>query len=97
MDPIRQALQAEAERRGMGQAPSSAGVGAPAAQAPAGQNPLAARGMIAPQQQPNQTPAMPSAGDPFAGASQMMNGAAHQGGTMIEKALIKRMHMYPPA
>lgn len=41
-------------------------------------------------------PVMPTTGNPFGGAAQMMNGAVPTGGQHIEKALIKRMHMYQP-
>lgn len=94
MDPtgVRQQLQAEALRRFGGQVPSGAGIpgGAATANANPG-NPLST-------QMPNPTgnPPMPSAGNPFAGASGAMNGATPTGGTHIEKALIKRMNMYPP-
>lgn len=88
-----QTLQAEATRRFAGQQPSSAGAGAAAANSPSAANPLAQRGVANPGQ-----PAMPSQGNPFAGASAAMNGAMPmKGGTNLEKALIKRMNMYPPA
>lgn len=76
--------------------PSSAGAGAPAANSTSPMNPLQARGMI--QTPPAGKPAMPSADNPFGGAEQMMNGSMPlKGGTFLEKALVKRMSLYPPA
>jgi hypothetical protein len=98
MNPVLQQLQAEASRRFAGQPASNVGTQPnPSASQSVTQpqaNPLASRqGMSSPS-----TPTMPSAGDPFGGASDMMNGAMPmKGGTAIEKALIKRMQMYPPA
>jgi hypothetical protein len=92
----------EALRRRAGLGDSGAGIpgGAQAANAPRPSNPIAQQGQI-PMQNPNApTPptTMPSAQDPFGGASAMMNASQPvKGGTAIEKALVKRMNMYPPA
>ena len=91
----------EALRRHAGLGDSGAGIpgGAPAANAQTPTNPIAQQGQV-PMQNPNApTPptTMPSAQDPFGGASAMMNGSQPvTGGTTLEKALIKRMNMYPP-
>jgi hypothetical protein len=87
MNGIRQQLQAEATRRASGQPASTAGLSAN----PSASNPMTARANMG-------TPTTPTQGDPFGGASQAMNGSMPaKGGTMIEKALIKRMNMYAPA
>lgn len=96
MNPVLQQLQAEATRRFGGLGGSSAGTQPnPSASSPL-QSPKPAQ-PATPSAQPAGQPAMPSAQDPFAGAASMLNGAAPTGGTNLEKALIKRMNMYPPA
>lgn len=99
MDPVTQALQMEASRRFAGGAPSSAGIGAPVANSQSPANPLAQRGMVpTPTPSTPSNPTMPTGQDPFGGASAAMNGSMPvKGGTNLEKALVKRMMMYPPA
>ena len=87
----------EALRRQMTGGQSGAGIpgGAQAANANTPGNPIAQQGQVPNQPPPSQT--MPTSSDPFGGASAMMNGSAPiKGGTALEKALIKRMNMYPP-
>ena len=90
---IMQTLSAEATRRAAGQPPSNVGTRP---------NPSASQAATTPPPAPNmmtmQKPAMPRAGDPFAGASAAMNGSMPlKGGTKLENALIKRLELYPPA
>lgn len=91
---------AEALRRHAGLGDSGAGIpgGAPVANANVPSNPIAMSGQVPnkPAGAPQNPSTMPTAGDPFGGGAAMMNGAAPQGGTHLEKALIKRMNMYPP-
>ena len=97
MDPIRQQLQAEATRRFSGQVPSTAGIGAPVANAASPVNPLASQLPNSSAQPSTGSPTMPTQDNPFGGAAQAMNGSMPmKGGTAIEKAMIKRMNMYPP-
>lgn len=86
---IKQMLQMEATRRGVGGAPSSAGVGASQANSPMPSNPMMQNGT---RQQGS--PALPES--MYQGATQMMNGAKPASAKHIENALIKRMMMYPP-
>jgi hypothetical protein len=98
LNAIHATLQAEAERRAQGQLPSSAGVSAPVANSTSPANPLASRGLLSGQPNPNTgNPAMPTAQNPNAGAISSMNGAVPNGANHIEKALIKRMMQYPIA
>lgn len=97
MNPVLQQLQAEATRRGMGQPASNAGMQPnPSASQPTAPAPTPSP--VAPNNMTMAQPTMPSSGDPFGGASAVMNGSMPvKGGTKIEQALIKRMNMYPPA
>jgi len=94
---IHQQLVAEAQRRGLGAGNSNVGLRQnPSASQPinqGSQNPLAMRQGVG-----GQKPTMPTSNNPFGGAAQAMNGSMPlQGGTALEKALVKRMNMYPPA
>lgn len=87
---IIQSLQAEATRRFSGQPASNVGMQ---------QNPSASQPATpqAPNMMQTQSPVTPSAGNPFGGASQAMNGSMPlKGGTHLERSLVKRMMMYPP-
>lgn len=91
----------EALRRRAGLGDSGAGIpgGAQAANAPRPSNPIAQQGQIPRQNSTAAAPSttMPTSSDPFGGASGMMNGSMPiKGGTALEKALVKRMNMYPP-
>lgn len=99
MNAIRQQLQAEAVRRSQGQVPSSAGIpgGAATTNSSSPANPLARQLQTSPQAPSTGNPTMPTQDNPFGGALSAMNGALPKGGTAIEKAMIKRMNMYPPA
>lgn len=106
MDPnaIHAQLQAEAQRQFGGQAPSTAGTQPnPSASSPiAPAQPATAPRPAAPPAAPNNMtmaqPPMPTQQDPFGGASAAMNGSLPvKGGTALERALVKRMNMYPPA
>lgn len=85
MNPIMQQLQAEAQRKFGGQPSSNVGMRPnPSASQPV--NPSSPA-----------SPVMPSQSDPFGGGAAAMNGSMPmKGGTALEKALIKRMNMYPP-
>jgi hypothetical protein len=83
MDSVQQALQAEAQRRGMMGAPSSAGIGAQQANSPMGGNPMAQNGT------------MPLSQEMYKGATQMQSKAQPSESNIILKALIARLKQHP--
>lgn len=105
MNAIHQQLAAETQRQFGGQPPSSAGMSPnPSASSPIApaQPSTAPHPAAPPPAAPNNMtmakPPMPTQQDPFGGASAAMNGSLPlKGGTALERALVKRMQMYPPA
>lgn len=104
MNAIHQQLTSEAQRQFGGQAPSSAGLSPnPSASSPIAPSsrPPASPAPAAPPAPNNMTmakPVMPNQQDPFGGGAAAMNGSLPlKGGTALERALVKRMQMYPPA
>lgn len=104
MDPKIAALKAEAQRQFGGQIPSSVGtqpnpsVSSPQATAPTSPAATPQAQPVAANNMTKAAPVMPTAQNPYGGASQAMLGSMPlTGGTFLEKSLAKRMHMYPPA